>query len=192
LARNITPETLFFAIGSNLGADGLSALQTVIASFAAIAGVFGPLHRKSSVYLTPCFPAGAGPDFANAVVSVVSGTPPDKVLAQLHAIEAHFGRKRAARWDARTLDIDLLAAGQKVLPDLDTFRHWQQLDLEIQKQTAPSQLILPHPRLQDRGFVLVPFAQIAPDWRHPELGKTAAEMRDALPQAELAQIKEIS
>ena len=65
---------------------------------------------------------------------------------------------------------------------------WMTLSAENQKQKWPDQLILPHPRLQDRAFVLVPLADVAPDWVHPVLGRTVLEMRDALPAEDLDQI----
>jgi 2-amino-4-hydroxy-6-hydroxymethyldihydropteridine diphosphokinase len=58
-------------------------------------------------------------------------------------------------------------------------------------RAAPDRLILPHPRLQDRAFVLVPLAEIAPDWRHPLLGRTVTEMRDALDPADLAGLRRL-
>lgn len=110
------------------------------------------------------------------------------MLDVLHALEAEAGRVRIQRWGQRVLDLDLIGQGQTVSPDLATFRRWCDLPLDQQMQEAPDELILPHPRLQDRAFVLVPLAEIAPDWRHPVLGRTVLEMKNALPAAALAEI----
>jgi 2-amino-4-hydroxy-6-hydroxymethyldihydropteridine diphosphokinase len=110
----------------------------------------------------------------------------------LHRIEDVFGRKRDRRWAGRTLDLDLLACGNVVLPDLESYGHWRDLDPADQTRLAPDRLILPHPRLQDRGFVLVPLAEIAPDWKHPVSGLTALQMRDALPATDLLAIRPLA
>jgi 2-amino-4-hydroxy-6-hydroxymethyldihydropteridine diphosphokinase len=107
----------------------------------------------------------------------------------LHQIEAAHGRIRSGRWAGRTLDIDLLAVGDQILPDAETHRQWRDLSPEDQALLAPDQLILPHPRLSERAFVLVPLADVAPDWRHPILGQTVTQMRDALPPADLAAVQ---
>ncbi len=89
----------------------------------------------------------------------------------------------------RTLDIDLLAMGDSVLPDTKTQDSWRALAPEAQIRTTPDQLILPHPRLQDRAFVLVPLADVAPDWVHPRTGLTVLQMLDALPAADREAVK---
>ena len=89
----------------------------------------------------------------------------------------------------RTLDIDLLAMGDSVLPDAETHDRWRSLPAEAQIRSTPDQLILPHPRLQDRAFVLVPLADVAPDWVHPRTGQSVRQMLAALPQSDREAVK---
>lgn len=173
-------EMCLIALGSNLNfaGDGPSVmLDRALESMKAR----GFVIRKCSRYFnTPAFPAGAGPDFVNAAVAVEHAGTAAEVLAHLHAIEAEAGRERSVRWGARTLDLDLIAAGAQVLPDAKTHQYWHDLPLEAQKTAVPDVLIVPHPRLSERAFVLVPLLDVAPEWCHPVTGRTVREMYDAL------------
>jgi 2-amino-4-hydroxy-6-hydroxymethyldihydropteridine diphosphokinase len=144
--------------------------------------------KESSRYATPAFPEGSGPEFVNSVAIVDSSYKPSELLEILHEVEAEFGRKREKRWGPRTLDIDLIAVGEAVLPSHALYLKWHDLAPEMQAKTAPNELILPHPRIQDRAFVLVPLAEVMPDWKHPVLGLTAVEMLKRLPESDKNQV----
>ncbi len=186
------PNLAYVALGSNATSQAKTRSEVILEAIRKLPSESSKIVAKSRLFETPAFPPGNGPDFVNAVVSLETTLAPQALLAQLHAIEADFGRQRRVRWEARSLDLDLLAFGDHILPDRDTFEHWFGLPLERQMVEAPDTLLLPHPRLQDRGFVLVPLNDIAPDWQHPVIGKTVAEMLAALPEAEKAEILPIS
>jgi 2-amino-4-hydroxy-6-hydroxymethyldihydropteridine diphosphokinase len=157
-------EPLLVALGSNLpGADGRSSLdlcQWAVQQLARHPAL--TLDATSSWYRTAPVPVSDQPDFINGVVRLSGAIDPAALLTLLHAIEAEAGRIRSVPNAARVLDLDLLAAGDRMI-DTPT-------------------LILPHPRLSERAFVLYPLCDIAPFWRHPRLGRTALELRDALPR----------
>ncbi len=178
--------TALIALGANLPAGGNPPAATLKCALTALAERGLTVHSVSRFFATPCFPAGSGPDYVNAAaaISPAAGAGPDDILAHLLAVEQGFGRERKQRWGMRTLDLDLLAWGDRVLPDRAGFDRWRSLDAALQSQTAPDRLILPHPRLQDRAFVLVPLAEIAPEWRHPVLGLTVSQMLRRLPEAD--------
>jgi len=148
--------------------------------------------RVSRFFRTPCFPPGAGPDYVNAAAVLNSELDPRGLLDLLHRIEADYGRERVERWGRRTLDLDLVAAGDAVLPDADTQARWRALPPEDQTRQAPGEIILPHPRLQDRAFVLVPLADIAPDWVHPLLGLRVTEMIARLPAGAVDEVDQLA
>lgn len=182
---------LLVALGANLPFDGSSPADTLVRATAELTEEGFSLLGLSRFYATPCFPAGAGPDYVNAAAVLQGAHENDlaSTLARLHAVEARFGRKRVQRWGMRTLDIDLLAMGDSVLPDAETQDRWRLMPAEAQIRSTPDRLILPHPRLQDRAFVLEPLADVAPDWVHPRTGLSVRQMLDALPQADRDAVK---
>ena len=178
-------ENLSFGIvflGANLpsGADDpVRTLCDVLAIMHAEPEI--SMAAISRIWRTPAFPPGSGPDYANAAAVIRTGLAAPDLLERLHGIEARFGRDRSTgRWAARVLDLDLIALDDLILPDPATLRHWMDLPPDRQRVQAPDRLILPHPRMQDRGFVLGPLAEIAPGWRHPLTGASVSRMLAAL------------
>ncbi len=166
--RSRLDSAVLIALGGNLKAGFASCellLEAALDQFAA-AGLL--LLGRSSWWRSAAWPDPGEPDYLNGVVIVETTLAPAAILAALHGIEERFGRVRSLPNAPRTLDLDLIAYGRIV-------------SLEI----SP---ILPHPRAAERLFVMGPLAEIAPDWVHPVLGETAADLaakatvgRDAAP-----------
>jgi len=178
-------NTALVAIGSNLSTQRDSPLEIVRGAMDALLSLGGSLNvdafAASRLFRTHAFPPGSGPDFVNAAVSFSTRLEAKALLSALHEIEAGAGRVRERRWGARVLDLDLLGLGDTVLPDAATFRAWADLPAAEQQTRAPDRLILPHPRLHERAFVLVPLMDVAPDWVHPVLQRSVRALHDALP-----------
>ncbi len=142
------------AFGGNVG-DARTTIARAIDAFCDVDEV--RLVRRSSDYLTPPWGVTGQPPFVNACILVESALSPRELLARGQTVERLHGRDRAreTRWGPRTLDIDLIDYAGATLHEPD--------------------LTLPHPRALERAFVLVPLAEIAPDWR---IGGTS--VREAL------------
>lgn len=132
------------AFGGNVG-DARATIAQAIATFCD--GKDVKLLKRSSDYLTPPWGVEAQPPFVNACIVVETDLPPRELLARGQMVERLHGRDRAreTRWGPRTLDIDLIDYGGTAIDEPD--------------------LTLPHPRVLERAFVLVPLAEIVPDWR---------------------------
>lgn len=150
---------VFLGLGANLG-DSLGQLREAVRRLGAVLEAV----RISSVYLTEPVGHRDQPDFHNLVVGGWTRLDPEALLRATMEIEREMGRARSFANAPRVIDIDLLAYEDRVM------------------ETAA--LTLPHPRMAERGFVLHPLAEVAPDWNHPILGQTARELLSAAPKPE--------
>jgi 2-amino-4-hydroxy-6-hydroxymethyldihydropteridine diphosphokinase len=159
---------IFIGLGANLPHPEYgSPRQTCEAALAAIDGAELRILRRSRWYESEPVPPADQPWFVNGVAEVATALAPAELLDRLHRLEAAFGRVRRRANEPRVLDLDLLAYGGYVsLPGEEP--------------------ILPHPRLAERAFVVLPLAELAPDWRHPESGLSARDLTTGLPAGQRA------
>lgn len=176
------------ALGANSGGS-LAANAGAIRR--AISRLPGRVRKVSRLYRTPAWPDPSEPDFVNAAAALWCPLPPERLLSALHRIEALHGRVRERRWGPRVLDLDLLASGRQVRPGIGAQRAWMEMPRTVQANRAPDGVVLPHPRLTERAFVLLPLADVAPRWRHPVTGRTVQAMADGLPAGLRRQIRPI-
>jgi 2-amino-4-hydroxy-6-hydroxymethyldihydropteridine diphosphokinase len=158
-------NTALIGLGANLPWQGRGPEENLRRA-AAAAGRLGTGARLSRFYLSPAWPDPSAPEYVNAVLAIKTALAPEALLAALQAIEAAFGRVRssdpARRYAPRSMDLDLLALGEEV--------------------RESETLALPHPRIAERDFVLLPLADIAPAWRHPVTGAGTEALIAALPK----------
>ncbi len=147
-------QSIFLALGANLG-DRAATLSKARAALQRAAGI--NLLAHSPLYETEPVggPEGQGP-YLNAVVAATTELDPQEVLALCQELEREFGRERGEAWGPRTLDLDILCYGDQVLE-------------------TPA-LVLPHPRLHERRFVLAPLCDLAPELVHPVLKKSVRRL----------------
>lgn len=142
---------IVIALGANLPSHVGRPRDTLDATLGELAARGVRIVGVSSFYVTKAWPDPSDPPFINAVARVETNLAPRELMTLLHGTEEKFGRIPARRNAPRTLDLDLI-------------------DYDGRIELGPP--LLPHPRLQDRAFVLVPLAEIAPGWRHPANGET--------------------
>jgi 2-amino-4-hydroxy-6-hydroxymethyldihydropteridine diphosphokinase len=153
---------ILIGLGANLPSAAGPPESTLHAALAALESQDVHVVARSPFFESEPVPRSDQPLFVNAVAMLATRLSPERLLARLHDVEASFGRVRRERNEARPLDLDLL--------DYD--------GLIRVGDTGP---VLPHPRLDQRAFVLAPLAVVAPTWRHPVSGRTAAELLATLP-----------
>lgn len=144
------------ALGSNLG-DSLNTLESSLTVLNSTPGI--NLLKVSRWYQTK--PVGPPqPDYLNGCATFNVEQKPEELLTLLQATELQFGRVRTEKWGARTLDLDILLYDDLIME-------------------TPN-LIIPHPRMNERAFVLVPLAEIAADWQEPKTGKAIAKLASTI------------
>jgi 2-amino-4-hydroxy-6-hydroxymethyldihydropteridine diphosphokinase len=163
---------ILIGLGANLASPAGPPAATLGAAIDRLAGLGIITLQRSRWFVSAPVPASDQPWFVNGVIAVATALEPAALLAQMQRIEAQFGRVRGAANAARTLDLDLLAYGDRVESPAAS--------------GASGGLILPHPRLAERAFVLLPLADIAPSWHHPVTGRSLAELIGALDGAQVA------
>jgi 2-amino-4-hydroxy-6-hydroxymethyldihydropteridine diphosphokinase len=144
--------TAFLSLGGNLGNTREIFEQTYL----LIEKKIGRICKKSHLYQTAAWGLTEQADFLNQVIEVETNNKPEEILAHLLQIEHELGRVRDVRWGPRRIDLDLLFVDDLVVNS--------------------AQLTLPHPHIQDRKFILIPLAEIAPNVIHPQLKRTAQEL----------------
>jgi 2-amino-4-hydroxy-6-hydroxymethyldihydropteridine diphosphokinase len=148
-------HTIYLGLGTNLG-DRTANLQSALTGLAERVVI----TAVSPIYQTPPWGVTDQPDFLNMCVSAQTNLLPDELLTFVKNLEVQIGREPAKRWGPRLIDIDILF--------YDIYL------IETEK------LIIPHPQLAERAFVLRPLADIAPDFVHPGLGETIADLCQAV------------
>jgi 2-amino-4-hydroxy-6-hydroxymethyldihydropteridine diphosphokinase len=157
---------VYLGLGSNLG-NRAANLRMALRYLSPLARV----EEVSSLYETAPVGEEEQPPFYNAVCRIVTGLEPEALLRHLKQIEFAIGRRPGPRWGPRPIDLDILLYGDRVL--------------------AQEGLVIPHPLLAERAFVLAPLAEIAPDLAHPVLRKSVRELLSALGDAAMVGVKRI-
>jgi len=149
------------ALGSNLRGEYESSVALLEAAVARLPLAGFQVMKVSNWWRSSAWPNPVDPDYRNGVALVETTLPPREALNGLLNLEAQFDRRRGVVNAPRTLDLDLIALGRRVMDEDD--------------------LVLPHPRAHERFFVMGPLAEIAPTWVHPVLGQTAAALQASAP-----------
>lgn len=141
-------------LGTNIGAktNNLQLAEMMISSR------IGNISKSSQLYKTAAWGKEDQDDFLNKAIISQTDLTPDEVLSEIHIIEAKLGRQRIEKWGPRIIDIDIIFYGEKII--------------------KKPNLIIPHPHLTNRNFVLIPLMDIIPEFVHPELEQSITELNE--------------
>lgn len=166
---------ILIGVGANLSSDRfgtpLEACEAALRELSAISGV--RVVARSRWFESEPVPVSDQPWFINGVARVETDLSPQALLDALHTIEARFGRVRTVPNAPRVLDLDLLAYGDAALG-----------------AAGEGGMQVPHPRLENRAFVLLPLHDVVPDWVHPQSGRSLADMIADLPKNQVCRAQE--
>lgn len=152
---------ILIALGANVPGPWGQPRQTLEKALTVLNQEPLSLIKSSTIIDSEPFGVTDQPNFVNAVAQIETELEPEALMKLLHEIELMADRRRTVRWGPRTLDLDLLDYNGLILKG----------DGEAVGHQTP--LVLPHPGIGERAFVLEPIAEIAPDWKHPVFGSTA-------------------
>lgn len=159
---------IFLGLGGNLGCETYGSPRRTCGAALEMLSTKGiGILAHSPWYESAPVPASDQPWYINGVVSVTTNLPPHDLVKTVLSVEAELGRRRSIPNAARTIDIDVLAYGDDII--------------EANHNTNVSDVIIPHPRMHSRAFVVLPLADIAPDWHHPVTGTHIQELVEKLP-----------
>ncbi|MEE2566713.1 2-amino-4-hydroxy-6-hydroxymethyldihydropteridine diphosphokinase [Hyphobacterium marinum] len=159
---------IYIALGSNLPFNTMPPQDVLRAALTDLPGVGVRVAAVSRFWRSPAWPDPSAPAYVNAVARVETDLQPRALLKALQAVETKYGRQRSVPNASRTLDLDILDYGGLFFDEAG--------------------LVLPHPRLAERAFVLLPLQDIAPDWVEPGEGRTLDQLVRGLAPAEAAKL----
>ena len=172
---------VFIGLGSNLPGPWGTPSATIKRALLELESAGLKIVEASSIYSSCAYGKEGAPDYVNAVARISSFLPPYAMLSRLHAIEKRAARSRGQRWGARTLDLDILDWNGRITGA----RHECGQGYAVFRP-----LSLPHPGIASRPFVILPLAEIMPNWHHPVSGKTAKVLAKAVQKQKAGQILE--
>lgn len=173
---------IIISLGSNVTSRWGNSDTTILQALRELESVGIKILRRSRLYRTHPYGYSDQPDFTNAAALIQTSRPPTVLLSLLKLVERRAGRQSTVRWGPRALDLDIIDYCGRIIdwPDGNN----QAIKFKI------SRLVLPHPGLEKRPFVLQPLLDIAPDWHHPVHGATAGQLLKRLRFAEMGRIIE--
>ncbi|MBT6031585.1 MAG: 2-amino-4-hydroxy-6-hydroxymethyldihydropteridine diphosphokinase [Kordiimonadaceae bacterium] len=164
---------ILIGLGSNLTTEEFSSSKAILmAAVDALSEYDIEVIKISNFYETEPVPKSDQPWFVNAVISIETHYDALELLGILHEIERNMGRVRKEKWEARIIDLDLLSYNDEIYPDPE---NWH----KVREDIASKLPIIPHGRLHERDFVLIPMADISTDWKHPVFNKSVKNMLKA-------------